>query len=165
MKEEDKRKLFDMVLLRIKSRGTSLSKYNKRWKGKGGGIEGWLRVEFVASIKNAFAETMSGGSYSKAKKGEKYSDILLKVAGEELPVELKASSTDWTPVGGGSWKKYEGHILIFICPASVTTLARREKTLCKHDARFILEKIRVIDGDKAFYLGLVSLLNNKEDKL
>lgn len=159
MKAKHKEELFSMVSKRIKPRCSSLSKYNKRWQGKGGGIEGWLRVELVASLDSKFCKTISGSSGGIKNKGEKYPDLILEFQDEKAPIELKASSTSWTPFGNVCPRSYYGRALIFICPALRRTLAKREETLAKHDAEFKLEEICAIHKGKAFYLGLIDLSN------
>lgn len=159
MDNTHKQLLFNMVLKRVKSRADSLKKFNQRWNCKGSGIEGWLKVEFVAAVNKRFGAVKTGGGGGHKRTGQTFPDILLNIKGtkDNVGIELKASGTDWSPTGGGDWKKYENRVLIFICPSNKDKIEKYKQVLKKYDEAFYLEEICSVTTSDAFYLGLIDL--------
>jgi hypothetical protein len=117
--------VFELVFNHLTRRAESLKRYIEYWHGTYGGIEGWLKVEFVAAISPDVLK-VSTGSASRGKPSEKrYPDLLLENKDiEPIEVELKASTNWHLPL-----KNYENCVLFFLCGTQADSLELRRREI------------------------------------
>ena len=125
LKERLSRHLYD----RLCNRYDSLRKFEEKWKGTASGIEGWLKVEFVAAtaeIENLHVKT--GGSGGRGRRG-RFPDLILKYGDQpEICVELKGS-TNWFTLNEEKMKRYKGWLLVVLCGQKRKSSTEEEKQI------------------------------------
>jgi hypothetical protein len=125
------KKVFDLVGSRLKERGDSLCRYLERWHGSAGGIEGWFKVEFVASVPKNLATVLTGSAATPKTSGKKFPDLRLKVNHlRPVDIELKAS-TNWSPFHSKNPEYYHGRAIFFLCGAPADSLEAKRHALAK----------------------------------
>ncbi len=64
--------IFKLVFNRLTGRAESLKRYIEYWHGSYGGIEGWLKVEFVAAISPDVLKVSTGSASRRKTSGKRY---------------------------------------------------------------------------------------------
>ena len=149
--------VFDLVLNRLTGRAESLKRYIEHWHGSFGGIEGWLKVEFVAAISPNVLKVSTGSAARGKPTGKRYPDLLLENGKiEPIEVELKGSTNWYVPL-----KNYESRVLFFLCgnQSDSLELRRREiQQLKKHfKISIVTSGISYNDKKTDFLFGFVDL--------
>lgn len=162
--------VFKLVYDRLKKQADSLQYYMKHWNGKSGGIEGWLKVEFVAAIPCDVTKIETGSAWRHGKStGDKYPDLrLISLESkdmEPIAVELKAS-TNWSPTYGKRYEYYVGRTLFFLCGAPSNSLDAKRHELAAKGYPFALarvcEAVQCIDNKAVnFLFGFVDIGGDK----
>lgn len=138
-------KVFELVSNRLNDQVESLQHYIEHWHGSYGGIEGWLKVEFVAAIPPDELKISTGSAARGSSTGKKYPDLLLKKNNaESVKIELKASTNWHVPL-----KKYKNRVLFFLCgtPSYSTKSKKNEiKNLEKHSVI-----LKITSGKSCYY--------------
>src|SRR6266436_5256232 len=110
-----KSELFQAILGKVKNCRPTLEVFYKRWSGKAGGFQDWLKVQVVGAIPEDMASVSTGSAGGRGRTGRSFPDLILSfTSGQVVKVELKAM-TNWNPAGGDPWDKHLGRVLIFLC--------------------------------------------------
>jgi len=160
------RRIFSDVKERLidPKRTDSLQRFIKQWKGKNAGIEGWLRVEFVAAIDPEFATVETGSAHKRGEgePGKKYPDLRIKpktAGGTPIEVELK-SGGNWF-IGKSIIRDYHGKAVFFLCAELHDKFDKRYEWLKKHgnpcDLVQICEDLSTDSGGCDWLFGFLDL--------
>ena len=162
--------VFKLVNDRLNKQAESLQYYMKHWNGKNGGIEGWLKVEFVAAIPCDIIKIETGSAWRHGKStGNRYPDLrLISLESKDIEpinVELKAS-TNWSPTYGKPYEYYDGMSLFFLCGAPSNTFdAKRHDLSTKgypFDLARVCEAVQCIDNKAVnFLFGFQDIVGDK----
>ncbi len=161
LSHDDRTRLFHAALRRIRDRADSLRLFYGWWTGTGAGIEGWLKVEFVAAMNELGVQLRTGGAGGRGRAGGVYSDLILEGLGAgEVAVELKATGTIWSPRGGSLWRDVEDLVLVFLCPSEDRLIESRLALLRERDPEVLVSQVCPLEakgsrGEGGFYFGLM----------
>jgi hypothetical protein len=154
------RSLFESVRDRLRERADSLERFYAKWEGTNSGLEGWLRVEFVAAVDPKVTKIRTGGAGGRGLTGKKYPDLLLVVDdSQQIPVELKAASSSWS-IDGAVGTTYAGHLLAYIFPEQSRLPDKRKLQLKILDPDYQCDPICEVHGpkgDRTFYFVMLDL--------
>lgn len=158
--------VFDLVYHRLLKQSESLQYYMKHWNGKSGGIEGWLKVEFVAAIPSDVLKIKTGSAALGKSTGDRYPDLRLERKDiEPIDLELKAS-TNWSPTYGKPLEYYNGRALFFLCGAPSNSFHAKHHEFGKKGYPFdmvsICDVVQGIDNKTvSFLFGFLDLGGSK----
>ncbi len=159
-------RVFKLVYNRLENQAESLQHYIERWHGSHGGIEGWFKVEFVASIPSKEMKIYTGSAAHGKSTGKKYPDLLLdRKEIETICVELKAS-TNWSITHGKPLQRYDGWALFFLCGTPANSLDTKRHNLAELGYPFNLDRVckafQCIDNKEVdFLFGFLDLGGSK----
>ena len=154
--------VFDRVRDRLTERKDSLCLFVQHWHGRNGGIEGWLKVEFVAAVSADVCVVRTGSATTPKTRGKDFPDLRLESEGyAPVDIELKAA-TNWSPTYGKPLSQYDGRALFFLCGAPAESLEKKRKwlaeTACPGQLVRICRGIQCTDNQQVdFLFGFVDL--------
>lgn len=138
--------IFNYTYDRLKLRKESLQFFVNRWNGSFGGIEGWFKVELVASIPDDLIKITTGSASRGKSTGKRYPDLRFEHKNiAPIDVELKAS-TNWSLTHGKTFQKYEDWALFFLCGTPSNSLNRKSQYL--YDMNFPYKVNKVCEAKK-----------------
>lgn len=147
-RQEILKKIFKLVYDRLIKHNESLKHYLENWHGSYGGIEGWLKVEFVAAISPDIIKVKTGSAARGKLTDKKYPDLILEnEAIDPIEVELKASTNWHVPL-----KNYDSRVLFFLCGTQADSLQLRRREIQQFKKHF----------DIAIVTSGISSYNSKE---
>jgi len=153
---EFKATIFDLVRRRLLRQQESLQLFCKHWSGTSGGIEAWLKVEFVAAIPPEVARISTG----KRKDGICPDLLLLPPHGVEIPVELKALTDRFWYQSTNKCATYRNHLFASLSVSDANIQLKHQEQLTVMDKSAQLAKITDFvtpKGTRAYYFVLADL--------
>jgi hypothetical protein len=152
--------IFELVRRRLVERSDSLQRFFKHWQGSASGIEGWFKLEFAAAVEPNVAVVRTGGAGGRGRTGQFPDFILVTPGGAEIPVETKATGSNWWFGGADAATRYEGRLLAFLAPSQTPLPPNHRKRVEALDENIQLAPIYDVQGKHGtltFYFGLADL--------